>query len=154
MLMKKLMITAGITCVILVLTVAFTIGFSLNRSLAQPERATSTVWYDSAGNEIGWVHIRCDGPVQASGDTTGDIYITDLGEQCDVYVEPIGCSDLGLYTVGSSCSETCVSAGYMMSYNGDMVPDCWGMCIDNQFMPCDGCNNVAHPSCPNRPPDP
>ena len=53
MLMKKLMATAGVTCVILVLTVAFTINFSLNRSLARPERPQDTMRYDSAAAPVG-----------------------------------------------------------------------------------------------------
>lgn len=123
--MKRVLTIAVAVLAISGLTLGLTIGVPRTSSALRPERPHETIYYDSAGNEIGWIYLTCLGSFRANGDTSGDIFTVTYGEPCMDTLEPIVCSDVGLTSVGS-CSDWCVSEGYALSYELNLVPDCGG----------------------------
>ena len=93
---------------------------------ALPDQSVDIWYYDSEGNIVGWWSITCNG-ARSSGGTTTEIY-DQISMPCQT-LEPIMCSDIGMYTIGGCGDEWCYSGGYLMSYNFDMVSDCGGVCI-------------------------
>jgi hypothetical protein len=94
-------------------------------AFALPDYSTDIWYYDSQGNIIGWWSIACNG-ARSSGGQTSEIYEV-FSMPCQT-LEPITCADQGLSTL-SGCGDTwCYSSGYVMSFNGDMVANCEGVC--------------------------
>ena len=109
---------------------------------ALPDYPTWTTYYDEDGEEVGGFAMFCNGGHNSWGTTT-DNFVQEIGERCNNFVEPIGCGDMGLSTIGSCpVSSWCVSDGYAMSYSFDMVPDCGGMCSCGEG-PTSVCNKLG-----------
>ncbi|HYK05121.1 MAG TPA: hypothetical protein VE974_25445 [Thermoanaerobaculia bacterium] len=109
-------------------------------AMALPDHAMLTTYFDECGTEIGWRQLSCNGQFTSSGTTTSDYYSVEVLMECNNWVEPLGCGDMGLTTVGQSgCSSWCVSSGYSMSYGANLAPDCGGRCANGSFtLPCPG----------------
>jgi Family of unknown function (DUF6289) len=95
-------------------------------AMALPDYSQDIWYYDSEGNIVGWWSITCNGQ-RASGGTSTDVY--EVFSMPCTTAEPFTCLDEGLNTLGNCGDYWCYSDGYVMSFNGDMVYDCEGLCV-------------------------
>ena len=96
---------------------------------ANPDYSQDIWYYDSQGNNIGWYTIDCNGQHYSGGSTSDDYEVVTI--PCQSWVPWMSCNDQGLNTL-SGCENWCYSAGYVMSYNYDMVSKCDGICKFNE----------------------
>lgn len=109
-------------------------------AMALPDHSIYTTYYDAYGTEIGSRLLQCNGQLTYSGTTTSDYYSVEVLEACNNWVEPLGCGDMGMTTVGQAgCSNWCVSSSYAQSYAMNEAPDCGGICANGQPMVNGGC---------------
>jgi hypothetical protein len=122
--MKKLVTIVVAVCVFGVLATAFVFDVF---AAARPSYAIITTYFDANGNEVGWTLVNCNLQRSTSGDTSGDIYTVEFVDCGYNNLQPITCSDAGVGSTSvGSCSNWCVSDGYALSYELNLVPDCYG----------------------------
>lgn len=85
--------------------------FSLS-VFALPDYPTWTIYYDAAGNEVGYRSLNCAGQWSSSGTTDTEYYSVEYGEPCHNEVELITCEDVGLVTFNGGTLPRCVSEGF------------------------------------------
>ena len=85
--------------------------FSLS-VFALPDYPISTIYYDDAGNEVGYRSLDCAGHWNSGGTTTTEYYSVEYGEPCHNEVELITCEDVGLVTFNGGNLDRCVSSGF------------------------------------------
>lgn len=96
-------------------------------SQAQQRYEFYTTYYDENGDQIGYHWSNCVS--QGWGGSGSSNYVAEFGAPCFLEAPPFSCSGEGLTTIGScESSQWCVSSGYALSFNSDMVANCGGVC--------------------------
>lgn len=120
-------------------------------AVALPDYSTDIWYYDSAGNLIGSYSITCNGHRFTTG-VTSEIY-EQFSMPCS-NLQPLMCSDSGLYSLAGSSCGSCYSGSYNFWYEWDELPDCAGRYVcrnHNEWDPNPGNGNPSECCVPGDP---